>query len=204
MIEVFKQTLNSRYLVWAVLFVPSIPFLAELVHQDRYYAEIMYESGVLATQLTIAALAITPLLRITAGVRQVQIPLLWLQLRRRAIGVAAFGYAALHTLFYVREIGSFELILLELEEPSLMAGWLAFLVLLLLTATSNTFSTRRLGPAWKALQRASYLAAFATFLHWWLIDQFLKVMVIWFLPLLILQVARLAKARWEQKVRTNG
>ena len=145
MINGLKQILNSSYLVWLVLFVPSIPMLEDLWHHERYYAELMYESGVLATQLIIVALAITPLLRITTGLRPLQTALLWVQKRRRAIGVAAFGYAALHTIFYVREIGSFELVVLELEEPSLVTGWLAFLILLVLAATSNRFSTRRLG-----------------------------------------------------------
>lgn len=200
MINGLKQILHSSYLVWLALFVPSIPMLEDLWHYERYYAELMYESGVLATQLTIVALAISPLLRITTGLRPIQTALLWVQKRRRAIGVAAFGYAALHTIFYVREIGSFELVLLELEEPSLVTGWLAFLILLALAATSNRFSTRRLGPKWKSLQSTSYLAATAVFLHWWLIDQFLLEMLLWFVPLLVLQFLRLQKARMQQTV----
>lgn len=200
MIDVLKQTLNSRYLVWLVLFLPSCPILAELWHHERYYAEIMYESGLLATQLTILALAITPLLRISGSWKPVQNLLLWLQKRRRAIGVSAFGYATLHTLFYLREIGSLELVFLELEEPSLAIGWLAYLMMLVLAATSNTFSTRNLGPNWKKLQRTSHIVAIALFLHWWLIDQFLIQMWIWFVPLFALQMVRIAKARLRVRV----
>jgi len=37
----------------------------------------------------------------------------WLAKRRRWIGVAAFGYAALHTIFYVVDIDSLQLIIDE-------------------------------------------------------------------------------------------
>ena len=199
MIELLKHVLNSRYTVWLLLFVPSVPLIADFHYHDRYYAEIMYESGLLATQLTVIALAITPLLRVSAGIQGIQICLFWLQQRRRAIGVAAFGYAALHTLFYLRETGGLDLVILELEEPSLTTGWLGMFVLLVLAATSNSFSVRRLGPKWKTLQRASYLAAIAIFLHWWLIDQFLQQLLIWFLPLIILQVMRVIRTRHSIK-----
>ena len=190
MTRVAKQIFQSPYFTWLLLFIPAPSLITALLQDNRYYAEIMYESGVLATQLTVIALAITPLMKISRhwalGLSLLRI----LQRRRRYIGIAAFGYALLHTLFYIREIGSLELILLELEELSLLVGWIGFFALLLLAATSNDASVRKLGRWWKRLQMTAYLAAALTALHWWLIGQFLDQLYYWFLPLMLIQAPR--------------
>ncbi|NKB50654.1 MAG: iron reductase [Rhizobiaceae bacterium] len=189
-----KYLLNAPLTSWIVLFIPAPALLADFVGQNRYYAEIMYESGLLATQLMILALAITPAMRLCRNWPVVLKPLRWMQKRRRYIGVAAFGYGLLHTIFYIRQIGSAELIFLELEEISLATGWIAFIVLLALAATSNDFSVRSLGRWWKKVQMAAYFAALLTLLHWWFIGQFLDQMLVWFVPLALLQVPRLLHA----------
>ncbi|MEP1209437.1 MAG: ferric reductase-like transmembrane domain-containing protein [Rhizobiaceae bacterium] len=194
MISHVKSLLDARLTAWIVLFIPAPALLADLYYNDRYYAEIMYESGLLATQLMVLALAITPLMRLCRNWQAAHSILRWLQRRRRYIGVAAFGYGALHTMFYLREVGSAELVFLELEEISLATGWLAFLLLSILAATSNDWSVRKLGSGWKKLQRTAYVAAAMTVLHWWLIGQFLDQLWIWMIPLLVLQLPRLARA----------
>ena len=188
-----KIVLNHKLTTWLALLLPAPPLLADLYYDNRYYAEIMYETGLLATQLIVVALAISPLMRLFRQLPSALPPLRWLQKRRRYIGVAAFGYAALHTVFYIREIGSAELVLLELEETSLVVGWIAVFILVALAATSNDWSVRTLGKNWKKLQTTAYLAAFFTALHWWLIGQFLDQLWLWMIPLLLLQVARMAK-----------
>ena len=195
MLAFAKRLLNHPLMTWLVLFLPAPPLLADFYYDNRYYAEIMYETGVLATQLIVVALAITPLMRLFRQFPSVLVPLRWLQKRRRYIGVAAFGYAALHTLFYIREIGSAELIFLELEEISLAVGWVAVIILVALAATSNDWSVRTLGSGWKRLQTTAYFAAVFTALHWWLIGQFLDQLWLWMVPLVVLQAARVAKER---------
>jgi sulfoxide reductase heme-binding subunit YedZ len=185
-----KKTIDSPYLTWLVLFLPAPPLLWDLLENNRYYAEIMYETGILATQLMILALAITPLMRLTRGWTAGLSVLRWLQRRRRYIGVAAAGYGALHALFYVRNTGSLEEVWLELEEISLLTGWVVFAALAI---TSNDASVRRLGKWWKRLQMSAYLAALFTALHWWLIDQFVDQMWLWFVPLALLQAPRAMK-----------
>ena len=117
----------------------------------------------------------------------------WLILRRRAIGVASFSYAALHTFFYCREVGSLELIWLELGDLPLAVGWLAFVILTVLAATSNMFSVLKLGKNWKPIQRTAYFAALFTALHWYLIGQFLNELVVWFIPIAFLQFIRIGR-----------
>ena len=185
--------LNSPYATWLVLALPAPALLADFVYDDRYYAEIMYESGLLATQLMLLALAITPAMRLCRNWPSALKPLRWLQKRRRYLGVASFGYAALHTLFYIRETGAAELIWLELEEVSLLVGWLAILAMLAPAATSNDWSVAQLGKNWKRLQMMAYVATTLTALHWWLIGQFLDEMLLWLAPLALLQAPRLLR-----------
>ncbi len=181
-----KSIINSHYLFWLILAWPAWPLITDIGVGDRYYAELMYDSGVWATQLTVAALAITPAMRLTRGWVVVR----WLQKRRRAIGIAAFGYATLHTVFYLREVGSFEIALLELTEVELAVGWVAFLFFCALAFTSNDASVRTLGTKWKKVQRGAYAALALTALHWLLIDQFLSTLFWWVAPLLVLQLVR--------------
>ena len=201
MLAFAHKLLNHKLTIWLLLFLPAPPLLADLYYDNRYYAEIMYETGVLATQLIVVALAITPLMRLFRLTPSVLTPLRWMQKRRRYIGVAAFGYAALHTIFYIREIGSAELIWLELEEISLAIGWIAMIILVALAATSNDWSVRKFGKGWKKLQATAYLAVAFTALHWWFIGQFLDKLWLWMAPLLLLQAARIAQGL---VLRRNG
>lgn len=191
MLDGTKKIIDSPYATWLVLFLPSIPLLWDLVEDNRYYAEIMYESGILATQFLVLALAITPMMRLVKAWPSGRAVMRWLQKRRRYIGVAAAGYGALHAVFYVRHTGSLELVLLELEEISLLTGWVVMVLFVALAMTSNDASVRRMGKWWKRLQMTAYGAALFTALHWWLIDQFLDQLLIWFVPLLLLQLPRL-------------
>ena len=45
-------------------------------------------------------------------------------------------------------------------------GWLALVVMLVLAATSNDASVRRLGRRWPLLHRTVYAAAALSFVHW--------------------------------------
>jgi len=190
MLSRITSIVNHPFFSWLVLALPAPALLADFFYHDRYYAEIMYESGLLATQLMVLALAISPLTQVFRAIPILLSALRWLLKRRRALGVAAFGYAAVHTGFYLRDIASLELAWLELEEPALLIGWFAFAVLLVLAATSNSASVRRLGPRWKTLQRSAYAAALLTAGHWYLIDQFLRELVVWMMPLALIQIVR--------------
>lgn len=161
--------LNTLAVTWLVLALPALPLLWEVFANERYYPELMHESGELSAKLLVLALAITPIHILANGRPKAQIVTRWLISRRRAIGVAAFAYAAFHAYFYVRDTGQLDLVILQLEDPDISLGWLAFLAMLLPAAISNKFSLVRLGRRWKMLQRLAYFAAILTALHWvWL------------------------------------
>jgi sulfoxide reductase heme-binding subunit YedZ len=145
------------------------------------------------------ALSATPLRRLTANT--------WVTnftRYRRAIGVASFGYAALHTGVYLERKWGAGLILKEGLEPELAAGWLAFGVFLLLALTSNDASTRTLGPQWKRLHRSVYLAAVLTFAHWVLASFDSQIAYICLAALVLVEMLRFAPQLSCSGDRTTG
>jgi sulfoxide reductase heme-binding subunit YedZ len=117
--------------------------------------------GETGLQLIVAGLLVTPLRRLL-GVNLIRY--------RRAIGVMAFAYVALHLTVWVSldlafrwaEIGT-DL----LKRPYIIVGMIGFLALLPLAVTSNNLSVRKLGPVvWKRLHRLTYVAAVAGAVHY--------------------------------------
>jgi sulfoxide reductase heme-binding subunit YedZ len=126
--------------------------------------EITTRTGRTALVLLISSLACTPIHAIF-GFRQV--------LRiRRPLGLYAFLYAGLHFLTFVGWDYAFDLQLLGpaiFGQRFVLPGAAAFLILLLLAATSTERWQKRLGKKWKRLHRLSYLAGMLVIVHFlWL------------------------------------
>ena len=87
---------------------------------------------------------------------------------RRALGLYAFLYAAIHfILFAIVDFGlQLDLIVREfVEKRYLWVGLPAFIILVALAATSFRWAMKRLGKRWKVLHRLIYLAAVLVVLH---------------------------------------
>jgi sulfoxide reductase heme-binding subunit YedZ len=89
-----------------------------------------------------------------------------LKKNRRYFGVAAFGYAALHTIFCLIDEGTAAKVIADLPKPYIWTGWAAFVIFIPLTITSMDYFVRRMRRSWKTLQRTSYAAAVLTLVHW--------------------------------------
>lgn len=129
--------------------------------------------GLWALRFLIASLAITPL-------RQLGGPSLIRY--RRAVGLLAFYYAALHLTVYVlidKGLDLDAIIADIIKRPYITVGMLAFVVLVPLAATSNGPMIRKLGARWRQLHRLVYLAAAAAALH------FIMLVKVWPLEPLI-------------------
>ncbi|MEO6394332.1 MAG: ferric reductase-like transmembrane domain-containing protein [Devosia sp.] len=157
-----KQLIQSRPLLWVLLALPGVWMIWRWSWGVSTYGEIVSEAGVVATQLLLAALAVTPLRLIFRRGSW----LIWLMRRRRDIGLAAFGYAAGHLIVYVLRKRDPTLMLEEGLEPWLLSGWVALTLLLVLAATSNDASVRFLKRGWKRLHRLVYPATVLVFVHW--------------------------------------
>ena len=127
------------------------------------YGEALQASGVWSVRLLIATLAVSGLRAAFPGARWSA----WLLRRRRDLGVATFGYAALHLgIYLVKKAPMPVLIVREGVEPGMAVGWIAFVVFAALAATSNDASVRAMGRGWKALHRFVYAGAALTVAHW--------------------------------------
>lgn len=118
--------------------------------------------GEAALQLLIAGLAITPLRR-HLGVNAIKL--------RRAIGVLAFFYVLAHLLVWlVLDVQILSQIWADiLKRPYITIGMAGFALMIPLAATSNNWSVRRFGPAWRRLHKLTYGIALLGGLHFLLL-----------------------------------
>ena len=120
------------------------------------------ELGAVALQLLIAGLAITPLRQ------HLRINLLRF---RRAIGLLAFTYVAMHlAVWLLLDVQDAARIWEDIvKRPFVTVGFGAFVLLIPLALTSNDLSLRRLGPRWRRLHRLVYPAVVLGAVHFiWL------------------------------------
>jgi sulfoxide reductase heme-binding subunit YedZ len=123
--------------------------------------EIQLRTGSYTLFLLVASLACTPMYTLTGISRVLDL--------RRVLGLYAFSYAALH---FMNLVGldyqfDFEALWRDIAEKRyILAGFPAFLVLLILAITSTTGWKRRLGKNWKRLHRLVYLAGVLAVLHY--------------------------------------
>lgn len=153
----------NPYWLWAALALPALGMIAPFFGEEtRALRGVIHGSGEFAVRFMIISMMATPLLLLTRGSGFAR----WLRANRRYFGVAAFAYAAVHTLAYVRTEGTLARILAEASEFDMAMGWLAFAVFIPLAATSMDYAVRKMGRWWKWLQRWTYAAAVLTLLHW--------------------------------------
>jgi sulfoxide reductase heme-binding subunit YedZ len=156
------RILDSRPLLWAVLAIPAAWLAWGWTSGALTYGEVVTQTGRWAAWLLILTLAVTPLRLIFRRGPW----LVWLVRRRRNFGVAAFAYAAFHTLVYVARKQDPALMVGEAMEPWLWTGWLALAVFLALALTSTDAAVRALRRWWKRLHRLVYAGAVLMFVHW--------------------------------------
>ncbi|PKO14357.1 MAG: sulfoxide reductase heme-binding subunit YedZ [Chloroflexi bacterium HGW-Chloroflexi-10] len=117
--------------------------------------------GRAALHMLVLSLAVTPLVTLTGWKQPIK--------HRRALGLYAFFYFALHFLtFAVVDYGLNwrEILFLTVEKPFITVGALAGLILLALAFTSFKFWMKRLGKNWSILHKTVYLAGGLVVLHY--------------------------------------
>lgn len=177
---------------WLALAVPAIIYLARASGMEAADLEdLLHPTGELSARLLIAALTITPLALLFPenGLPK------WLRRQRRAIGLAAFGYALLHLIFYAIAMGDVQAMLAELGATGIWTGWVAIALMVPLAATSSNAAMRALGRNWKRLQRLAYAAAVLTLIHWLAIHDGSAGALVHFAPLAALELTRIFRRR---------
>ncbi len=189
------NTIARRVPTWVVYIVGllPIPWLLFQAQTGGLGAEpikaLEKELGLLALQLLIAGLAITP------ARRYLRLNLIKF---RRALGLLAFIYVSLHLLVWLGlDVGILSQIWADiLKRPYITIGMAGFACLVPLAATSNNFSIRKLGATWRKLHRLTYLAAILAGVHFiWLVKGFQIEPLLYMAAILALLVLRLPKRR---------
>ncbi|HAR81859.1 MAG: protein-methionine-sulfoxide reductase heme-binding subunit MsrQ [Roseobacter sp.] len=189
------NTIARRVPTWVVYIVGllPIPWLLFQAQTGGLGAEpikaLEKELGLLALQLLIAGLAITP------ARRYLRLNLIKF---RRALGLLAFIYVSLHLLVWlVLDVGILSQIWADiLKRPYITIGMAGFACLVPLAATSNNFSIRKLGATWRKLHRLTYLAAILAGVHFiWLVKGFQIEPLLYMAAILALLLLRLPKRR---------
>jgi len=181
-----RNILNKKPTFWALLCLPALLMMRPYAFGDVIAMDMLHPTGEWSARFMISAMVLSPLLSLI-GPRPW---LSWLIQRRRALGVAAFGYAILHLIFYIIDMGNLDDILAEFWALGIWTGWAAMLLFVPLGLTSNDASMRALKAGWKRLQRLVYPTAVLVLVHWIFIHNNLGPAFLHFIPLVLIVAAR--------------
>jgi sulfoxide reductase heme-binding subunit YedZ len=123
--------------------------------------EITHRTGDWSLRILLAALAVTPLRRITGWNQVIQV--------RRLVGLFAFFWVCLHFLTYIvldQFFGWSYIVEDVTERPYITAGFTAFVLLIPLAVTSTKGWIRRLGKRWARLHKLVYVAGLLGVIHY--------------------------------------
>lgn len=166
------NTLFRRVPTWAVyiVYLLPVPWLLYLALTGGLGREpikaLEHELGEIALQLLVIGLAVTPL-RQHIGLNLIKF--------RRAIGLLAFTYVVLHlSVWLFLDVQIWSQIWADiLKRPYITIGMAAFALMIPLAVTSNNWSVRKLGPAWRKLHKLTYVAGILGAIHYvWLAKGF--------------------------------
>jgi methionine sulfoxide reductase heme-binding subunit len=159
------NSLARRVPTWVVYGLGAVPFA--FIVWGAFFGglgvdpvkTIEHRLGELGLQFLLASLAITPLRRL--GLNLIRF--------RRALGLLAFFYVALHLLAWIwLDMGLrwSEMAADLVKRPYVIVGMVGFVALLPLALTSTNAAIRRMGPqAWNRLHKLAYVAILAGVLH---------------------------------------
>jgi len=196
-----EKVLRSRVFVAIAVVLPGLwpawPILRRnptvLADPSKY---LLHHFGFVACVLLATVLSFTPLRLLFPGWGVA----LALNRHRRFVGVSAFAYALIHVGFQFLHEGGWPTFWTDLRKPFILAGIVTFSILLVLAATSFDRAARWMGRRWKKLHRLAYVAAGLAAYHQAAARKIFPVQVLWiFLPLLALELARVARSLWSAR-----
>ena len=191
-----RWVVSLKVLIWVLGLAPAIWLLYgwfEGYLGVNPIEKVILVEGRWTLVFLLAAMAVTPIRRLTGWNRVVQV--------RRLVGLFAFFHASLHFLAYAGLDQFFEwpyIVEDVLERPYITAGFTAFVLLVPLAVTSTKGWIRRLGRRWQRLHQLAYVAAALGVLHF-----FWKVKADTFWPLVsaLLLAGLFAVRIWHRSKR---
>ena len=157
-----------KVVVFVNALVPLVLLFWDLYHKRVGPNPLQFATtttGMLTLIFLSLTVAVTPLRKIF-GIN-------WLVKLRRMLGLFAFFYGALHLLTYIWFDRAFNIISVGpdiVSRPFILAGMVAFLLMVPLAITSTNKMVKRLGgKRWANLHRLVYLSAIAAVVHFWML-----------------------------------
>jgi len=157
-----------KVVVFVNALVPLVLLFWDLYHKRVGPNPLQFATtttGMLTLIFLSLTVAITPLRKIFAINSLVKL--------RRMLGLFAFFYGTLHLLTYVWFDRLFNLISVGqdvVRRPFILAGMIAFVLMVPLAITSTNKMVKRLGgKRWAKLHRLVYLSAIAAVVHFWML-----------------------------------
>ncbi len=184
-----------RILLWLLLAFPAGMMVRGLASGAELAMDLLHPSGEMSVRLMLLALLPGPLAAYfgtNALLRG------WLSIRRN-LGVAAFGYALLHMVIYLIDMGVAAAVLDELTLPAIWTGWLALVLMLPPALISFDRAMRALGRRWAQVQWLVYPALLISLLHWLLLDWAWPPALLHLTPLLIAWSLRSVRRAHHQR-----
>lgn len=185
-----RMILNNRVFLWTLLSLPALAMLIGYARGQVGAMELLHPTGEFSARLMIVAMMLGPLVALLGPKPWLG----WLVKRRRYFGVAAFGYALLHLVFYVIDMETVADMLAEIGALGIWTGWLAMLLFVPLALTSNNAAMRALKAGWKKLQRLVYPTAILVLVHWIFVHNNLGPALVHFIPLTLLIAVRVFRS----------
>lgn len=141
-----------------------------------------HELGLLALQLLIVGLCVTPLRRFS-GLNLIKF--------RRAVGLLSFIYVTLHLLVWlVLDVQILAQIWADIiKRPYITIGMAAFVLMIPLAVTSNNASIRRLGIAWRRLHRITYAVVVLGAVHFLMLRKGFQIEPLIYLAVILILLA---------------
>jgi methionine sulfoxide reductase heme-binding subunit len=205
-LNIIARILSKKLFALAVLVGVGVWFLVVPALTDQLGANpidrLLHVSGEIAIWTLGAVLSLSPLRAVFPHSSIVNA----LNRHRRYIGVSACIYGLIHFSCHVLYQGDWDDLLQSFTKPFTWFGLIGLTILVILAATSNNWSVRRLGSKrWKWLHRLAYVAAAVLIYHQsiagkghWYISRWL---LLW---LVALQAVRITKYWAKSSARTRG
>lgn len=155
-----------------------------------------HDTGQWSLRFLLITLCVTPLRQLTGAA--------WLIRFRRMLGLFAFFYASLHFITYIwlDQFFDWTEILKDIpKRPFITVGFIAFVLLIPLAATSTNGMMRRLGKNWKKLHRLAYVVPLLAILHLlWVVKADTLEPLVYFSILMLLLFQRVYQVRKTRRV----
>ena len=202
----FINGLTRKVPAWPLYILLALPGIAVFVGEIMSPSadpveELEHELGEFAIQLLVVGMLVTPV-RDLLGVNLIKY--------RRAIGVMAFVYVLAHFLVYLLLDAQLDwgVIWQDLSQRTyIIVGFISFLILIPLAATSNNWALRKMGPVrWRRLHYFVYPAVILGAVHYVMLEKVWDEEALMYLAIMIVLVGYRfwPKGVWPKRTRARA